>query len=635
MKVCLFLLAAFLLLGAGCISPMPAEGHEHRASAPVVEAAPASRQPASRQPRVEIATTGRTRAMMLFVRFRDDRTTNACALGLQEWPYEAPLPRLADYVLAAEPTPPFPDSSLTEFFYRQSHGVFTLYGDVFGYVTARDETAYRRGQTNRIDLGMLTRELVDHFSRRIDFSQYDENGDGFVDHIFVIIRNFNHLILYQNPHVGGVASLGADFTREDDVRALGGVRIAANRSGSVNRYQVVDVTRDNVLLLAHEFGHHLFNANGYFPSHLNPIHGNRVPFHPPPDRDHDFADRMVSYSLMQGEGTASVAGWRLHLSAAERSYINADNPDPATHWIDCPTPQHGQTVALRDLYTTGDCVRLQFESDPQVTELFLQHIDDSAFINAPRFNRSGIDVACPGCRLVEGGTPVTGLLVELSRRNAEKPFRAVRDVLPADNALHRHSGCDLAVDIGRRVAETFADDFWRPNNRRQLTPWTRPNVYGYTFGADVPAHYHQSGWHVFDDLRYSGSGRSAIAFDYYRTPFELDTFVVRADSWMDAASDGIAFAGHVRVDPGARLAIEDGITVRFDGGLTVEEGATVVVEPSGATLLFGDGALLRVEGTLEADSAILRPVAASWRGISRGPRAAVRLQGTNVVGTRP
>jgi hypothetical protein len=485
------------------------------------------------------------------------------------------MPRLADYVLSSSPNPPFADSSLTAFFHRQSNGRFTLYGDVHGLVTRGREEDYRLRNTDFLDRGRLTQEILEHLRPRVDFSQYDANDDGFVDHIFVVVRNFNTLVLFQNPWVSGVSSLGHGVTARDE--PLDGKLLDAVRSGSYNRYQPVDVMRDNVMLLAHEFGHDLFNSNGYIASHLNPIRGNRMPYHPPADRDHDFADRMTGYSLMQGAGSATERVWGFHLTAAERSYMNAEHDDESLRWIDCRQPVHGTTVALRDLYDFGDCTRLAFETIPRVSELFVQHVDGHALFSSPRFNPSVIDSPCPGCHIVEGGMPVNGLLIELSQRNAEMPFRAVRDVVPADNALRRPPSCDLAMGIGPRLAETFKDDLWRPDNSAQLTPWTRPNVYGYTFGNDVPPEFFESGWHVLDRFRYqdSAGGRRAMAFDYFREPFDLDRFVFRADSWMGRESDGLAFNGRVSVASGVTLVIEEGATVHFRGGLDIASGGRV------------------------------------------------------------
>lgn len=581
-----------LLLTAGACSGLRAEEPDPpdqvaAAAGTHGDEAPAGARAAARdQP--DVTPAGEWRALMVFVRFRDDTSTSDCSRGLQEWPVSQAMPRLADYVLARTPAGPFPDSSLTAYYHQQSRGLFTLYGDSFGYVTREPEVAYRRGQSEFIDRSRLTREILEHLSGEIDFSQYDRKGDGHIDYLFVVLRNTNHLVIVQNRFISGISSVGLNVREGDDL--LQGMRMHGSRSGSYIRYQRVDVARDNVYLLAHEIGHDLFNGNRYFGNHLEPIEGNLVPYIPPPGRapdDHEYADRMNGYANMQGGGRATERVWGMHLSAAERSYLNAEHDDSARHWIACADPEDGQTYRLRDLYASGDCVRLRFETSPTVTELFLQHIDGRSVWERPRTNHSVIEAACPGCRAVESGIPRPGMLVELSRRNAELPFRAVRDPIPADNALRSQASCDLFADQGPRLAETFANDFWRPDNRRQLSPWTRPNVFGHTFLADVPAHFLDSGWHVIDDLRYggpAGDDRAEMVFDYFRAPFQLPAFTIREDSWMGAESDGIAFDGHVTVASGVTLVIEDGATVHFRGGLTVAAGGAVSLRGGGRAL---------------------------------------------------
>ena len=88
-----------------------------------------------------------------------------------------------------------------------------------------------------------------------------------------------------------------------------------------------------------------------------------------------------------------------------------------------------------------------------------------------------------------------------------------------------------------------------------------------------------------------------------------------------------------RVENGATLTVEDGVTLDFtQGGLYVEAGATLVVEP-GATLRFGQYDGLTVKGTLSANGAAFTALAPStgWNGIDFLAGSLGPLNGSSLV----
>src|SRR5690606_17253410 len=152
---------------------------------------------------LEIPLVGRFKALVIYVQFLDDDYDNSCTRGWTEWPSGTPLPAAASYILSSSHTPPFPDSSLTAFFYEQSNENFTIYGDVVGYTTAYEECHYVRvndicydddtGEWGRLDYGRVAEEAFDSLHARgsVDFSNYDENNDGYLDHAFIVLRHNN------------------------------------------------------------------------------------------------------------------------------------------------------------------------------------------------------------------------------------------------------------------------------------------------------------------------------------------------------------------------------------------------------------------------------------------------------------
>jgi hypothetical protein len=580
-------LAVLLLAGAaassaaGCAPPPP----EPSALRPAFEASAVSGEPA-------LPLAGHIRALLVFVRFEDDAHADACTRGFREWPPEADLPASARHVLAPSPEPPFPDSSLTAFFYAQSRGHLVVYGDAVGYRAG--PAARYAAPSGALDKARLSREVLDHLSRTLPLAEYDAIGDGFLDQVLVVVRNPMGLLHVPGiPRAQGHATLGAGGR-------IGEVSVHPVRGGVYQWYQPITPLRDNVLMLAHELGHHLFNRHGLFGNHLDPVAGNAVPYHPPagaaPD-DHARADRVAGYGLMTDGQGPNATGF-VQMSAFERHL--AGLAGPSRQWIECRPPAPGPN-ALRDVYRTGDCVRIPLDTLPsgsggraEVSALYLSHVARSSPFTAVRSDRTTIGEECPGCHAIDRSFPATGLLVELGRHRTARPFQARRDVVPADNRLSHHPPCELPFDRGAALAETHADDLWGPRHG-QLSPWTRPNVYGYTFARDVPSGHLARGWPVLDSLRYGPEG--TLAFDYYPDPFALDTFTVRRDSWAGPETSGRAFRGVLRVAPGVTLTLEEGVALEARGGLVVEAGATLALA-AGATLALPPGAPLRVEGTV-------------------------------------
>ena len=135
--------------------------------------------------------TDTLRALVVFVMFRDDDEPSHADLNYRDWPlFDDPgtLPAFAPHLLAPTPTPPFPDSSLTQYFYQQSLGRFVLYGDVYDsvMVSLQPEAAYHAPNGG---YGHLTAEILDRIDAQgFDFSRYDHNGDGQLDYLFLTIR---------------------------------------------------------------------------------------------------------------------------------------------------------------------------------------------------------------------------------------------------------------------------------------------------------------------------------------------------------------------------------------------------------------------------------------------------------------
>lgn len=82
----------------------------------------------------------------------------------------------------------FPQESLQKYYLRSSYGKLTLVGEAYGwYRMAHDRSWYttQYGTGNRCN-NKIIEEVVDHFDATVDYSQYDNNGDGQIDYFAVL-----------------------------------------------------------------------------------------------------------------------------------------------------------------------------------------------------------------------------------------------------------------------------------------------------------------------------------------------------------------------------------------------------------------------------------------------------------------
>jgi len=541
---------------------------------------PPSFAQAQHQP--HIAHTGATRVLTIFIQFKDDRTPGDPCVNFRGWPlFENPktLPTFARNLLAHSPTPPFPDTSLTSYFYEQSNHSFTLYGDVYPEVitTDHERTWYHRRGSNPRGYGYLTREVLDQIDPHIDFAQYDNNPhDGVVDHLFLIVR--------RDPTATftGVANLyGADAVQGRSPGALtyDGVSVDWNRSGSYiihERPGHIISQPYYVRLLAHEYGHHLWNSEGHFPAHLRSIRTNAIPA--------NGTDRL-GYVLMAGRGGGYDARGDMLISPIERDLLG---------WADVERlndpPQSITSVTIGDAYTTGDFKKIELpDEDPHTLDPVLYLANRQRIGPFDRI-RNHQKMGCPFYEM--GLLRTTGLLVQMYLPH---PTGAQVDVLPADNTL--------ALSIHN---ETYAGDLFGPDAQTQLTPWTHPN----THRPDG-----QPSWVALDRIRYTGNSNGQMGFDFIPDFRQHPT--IREDSWMGAETEGYHFSAPLLITntstlhlASARLFLSKGITMGANTRVVLEKEATLTLKPSSFLRMERESTLevrgtLRIEGQVRWDPSAL------------------------------
>ena len=77
----------------------------------------------------------------------------------------------------------YPYESLTAYYQRSSYGALNISGDVYGWYTAQHNRKYYGTTYNKVK--ELIKEVFDHYNATVDFSQYDNNGDGKIDYFCI------------------------------------------------------------------------------------------------------------------------------------------------------------------------------------------------------------------------------------------------------------------------------------------------------------------------------------------------------------------------------------------------------------------------------------------------------------------
>ncbi len=529
MRSIYFLVVGLCLYILGCRTPAPGTSP------------PSPAQPAQVRPIVPsgVAATGTTRALLLFVRFADDtRPGNPC-LNSRGWPlFKNPkrLPTYAHHLLSSSPEPPFADSTLTAYFYEQSDHQYILYGNAYpeALTTRHPRTWYQR--KNGKGYGYLAQELLDRIDPEIDFAQYDTNPkDGILDQVFIIIRSDPDATFTGVAHLGGADAVAGRPAKT--ILLYDGVQFHWARSGSyiIHERPGHILTQPYMIrLMAHEFGHHLWNSRGFFAGHLPAIQTNKIP---------ENGTNRIGYVLMAGRGGGLDARGDELISPIELELLDWTTPEPLH---DLPGPVH--PISIRDAYTTGDFKKIVLDDgNPATTDpaLYLSNRQRIGPFDRLRVHQK------EGCNTYGMGLlRTTGLLVQMG---FQKGKRVAVDVLPADNTL------DLSIHNA-----DYTGDLYGPGTRTQLTPWTRPST---------ARHNRAPSWVGLDRIRYTGGPGGEMTFDYL-PDFRVRP-IIREASWMGKETRGYTFTTTVEVTNRATLHLTDSLT--FNNGLTLDEGTRVEI----------------------------------------------------------
>ncbi|WP_412068283.1 hypothetical protein [Rubrivirga sp. IMCC43871] len=539
-----------------------------------------------------IAFEDSVHALAVFVRFPDDTGDAA------EWPIRPDgaaerVPEWGETLLVEDAVAvgrrPRSDGSLSAYFWWQSRGgpagPHVLSGEVWPradgrpitFVPSKPSTGYRGGTAS--GYGWLVAELFEALvaDPAFDITRFDANRDGELDHLMLIVR--------RDPGVrgmGGVANLSGVDSRAARTYGRPAAALAFQRGETTI---TVDLgTRGSGAIswvggeyslgtLAHEYGHILFDI-GHTPMITPPAFRSAVSNDVPavvPEGPGAFAcqyNRMcgggasngVPYESSTYDGTTTLGGYELRRQGwANRIVLDAGRDTSG--------------VRLRSLYGTGDValVGLAEGSGADTLSLEVRRRDNPFDARAP------LDLSDPYYGLVYRDLPTEGLLATLTWGAPTGPWgQYLYDWMPPSNALARSgSRCDGTSPGCTSPYDAWAGDMWGPG-ASQITPWTRPNVSGYTLYPQGTA----PNWFGITQIRDHADG--AMSFDVVADVRRQPVVEITVDSWMGAETSGTTFRQPVRVASGATLRVWEGAAVTFAGGLDVAPGGRFICAP-GAT----------------------------------------------------
>jgi M6 family metalloprotease-like protein len=187
------------------------------------------------------------------------------------------------------------NGSVRDYFLDISNGKFDFRNEVYGFYRARNPKSYYDGGTGYQRAGELIAEIFAHFDPLVDFSKFDNDGDGVTEAVSIVYAGVGKTWgqgLW--PHAGTVN------------RKLDGV--------TVGRYMMSDLgTQFSLYVFAHECGHMIFGWPDLYWFGDYCLMGNRIQDkNPVPVNDFYRADQgwIPAVEIARGENAyhRAVAG---------------------------------------------------------------------------------------------------------------------------------------------------------------------------------------------------------------------------------------------------------------------------------------------------------------------------------------
>ncbi len=204
-----------------------------------------------------ITAHGNVHALFVFIQFDDDSLTKS-----KTWPYDTlSLPGWCyDFIDSSKKSTG--KLNLTQYFSEMSNGKFLLTGDIYPKLIRPKHV-----QGRYKNIGEVNYEILTSIDSITDFSKYDnwtrsksgeyiDSSDGIIDMVFLIYRNFENRLFFNNGWTGS-----AELYLTENIETNDGVTIKRGRMNSgIQMRGAKHGFHYTKYIAAHELGHFLFGA---------------------------------------------------------------------------------------------------------------------------------------------------------------------------------------------------------------------------------------------------------------------------------------------------------------------------------------------------------------------------------------
>lgn len=223
-----------------------------------------------------LPATGTVRVLVVFAQFKDDQQDPSNP----NWPLNH-LPSWSGQLFAQEQSTTYSAWTVSDYYHQMSNGRYHILGDVYPKLVTTTLTSEQYAQ-HGMDFGTINREILSSIDNDVDFSKYDrwgimrfngtvymnESGDGTAEMVIIIFRNIpsksfgsttvRAALGYQWSAIALLGYNGPFISNE-------GITIKSGFPGS-------GITMTNglqyphakvVAILAHEYGHYLFEVHHF------------------------------------------------------------------------------------------------------------------------------------------------------------------------------------------------------------------------------------------------------------------------------------------------------------------------------------------------------------------------------------
>jgi M6 family metalloprotease-like protein len=230
------------------------------------------------------------------------------------------------------------NGSVRDYFFENSNGVVDFQNQVVSFYRASQPKSYYEGGSGYSRAGELVSELMDAVDDEVDFSMFDNDGDGRTEAISIVYAG-NAETWGQGlwPHSGGINQM------RDGVR--------------VNRYQMTAMeTRFVLYTFVHEVGHMLFGWPDLYGFGNYCVMGNASNGANPVGIN-DFYRADQGWIPVIGVTAQTNRRFYANVNAGGYRYVNPERPEEAFFWSNVQNTDRWSTLRGNGL------VVLHFDSD--------------------------------------------------------------------------------------------------------------------------------------------------------------------------------------------------------------------------------------------------------------------------------